>query len=164
MKVGEDVGYEMTVIKAVEEVNNRQKGILFHKFNRYYNGDIKGKTVAVWGLSFKPETDDMRDAPSLTLIESLLKEGVNVRAYDPAAMQEAHKYLDDRIYYATDIYDAANEADALIVPTEWKEFRLPNWSILSKIMNNHLVIDGRNIYNKEDMAAYGFEYRGIGQK
>lgn len=164
MKVGEDVGYEMTVIKAVEEVNNRQKGILFHKFNRYYNGDIKGKTVAVWGLSFKPETDDMRDAPSLTLIESLLKEGVNVRAYDPAAMQEARKYLDDRIYYATDIYDAANEADALIVPTEWKEFRLPNWSILSKIMNNHLVIDGRNIYNKEDMAAYGFEYRGIGHK
>jgi UDPglucose 6-dehydrogenase len=79
-------------------------------------------------------------------------------------MQEARKYLDDRIYYATDIYDAANEADALIVPTEWKEFRLPNWSILSKIMNNHLVIDGRNIYNKEDMAAYGFEYRGIGQK
>ena len=164
MKVGEDVGYEMTVIKAVEEVNNRQKTILFHKFNRYFNGDIKGKTVAVWGLSFKPETDDMRDAPSLTLIESLLDAGVKVRAYDPAAMQEARKYLGDRIYYASDIYDAANEADALIVPTEWKEFRLPNWSILKKIMNEHLVIDGRNIYNKEDLSSYGFEYSGIGQK
>lgn len=164
MKVGEDVGYEMTVIKAVEEVNNRQKAILFNKFKRYFNGDIKGKTVAVWGLSFKPETDDMRDAPSLTLIESLLESGVKVRAYDPAAMEEARKYLDDRIYYAKDIYDAANETDALIVPTEWKEFRLPNWSILKKIMNNHLVIDGRNIYNKEDLSAYGFEYSGIGQK
>ncbi|MCE5206055.1 MAG: UDP-glucose/GDP-mannose dehydrogenase family protein [Porphyromonadaceae bacterium] len=164
MKVGEDVGYEMKVIKAVEEVNNSQKAILFHKFSRYFNSDIKGKTVAVWGLAFKPETDDMRDAPSLTLIESLLEAGVSVRAYDPAAMQEARKYMDSKIYYATDIYDAANEADALIVPTEWKEFRLPNWSILKKIMNNHLVIDGRNIYNKEDLASYGFEYRGIGQK
>ncbi|MDD4632406.1 MAG: UDP-glucose/GDP-mannose dehydrogenase family protein [Proteiniphilum sp.] len=164
MKVGEDAGYEMSVIKAVEEVNNRQKTILFHKFSRYFNGDIKGKTVAVWGLAFKPETDDMRDAPSLTLIESLLAAGVSVRAYDPAAMQEARKYLDDRIYYAADIYDAANEADALIVPTEWKEFRMPNWSILRKIMNNHLVIDGRNIYSKEELASYGFGYSGIGQK
>src|SRR5690606_15433695 len=121
-------GYEMKVIKAVEDVNNKQKTILFNKFNSYYNGDIKDKTVAVWGLAFKPETDDMRDAPSLTLIESLLEAGVNVRAYDPAAMKEAQKYLNSRIYYSKDIYDAANEADALIVPTEWKEFRLPSWS------------------------------------
>lgn len=163
IKVAEDVGYEMKVIKAVEEVNNKQKTILFNKFNSYYNGNIKDKTVAVWGLSFKPETDDIRDAPSLTLIESLLKAGVKVRAYDPAAMNEAQKYLNDKIYYSKDIYDAANEADALIVPTEWKEFRLPSWSILKKIMNNHLIIDGRNIYNKEDLASHGFEYRGIGQ-
>ena len=164
IKVGEEAGYEMKVIKAVEEVNNKQKTILFQKFYDYYDGEIKGKTVAVWGLSFKPETDDIRDAPSLTLIDSLLQSGVTVRAYDPAAMQEAQKYLNDRIYFAKDIYDAALDADALIVPTEWKEFRLPSWSILKKIMNNHLVIDGRNIYNKEDIVSYGFEYRGIGQK
>lgn len=164
IKIGEEAGYEMKVIKAVEEVNNIQKSILFKKFDQHYNGDIKGKTVAVWGLSFKPETDDMRDAPSLTLIESLLKSGVNVRAYDPAAMQEAQKHLDNRIYYAKDIYDAAFEADALIVPTEWKEFRLPGWPILKKIMNDNLVIDGRNIYNKEEIESHGFEYRGIGLK
>ncbi len=164
MKIGEDFGYEMKVIKAVEEVNNRQKTVLFHKFNQYFKGDIKGKTVAVWGLSFKPETDDMRDAPSLTLIESLLEAGVKVRAYDPAAMDESRLYLGDSIYYAKDIYDAANEADALIVPTEWKEFRLPNWSVLQKIMNHKVVIDGRNIYNKDELAIFGFDYSGIGQK
>lgn len=164
IKVGEEAGYEMKVIKAVEEVNNRQKTVLFEKFSQYFNSDIKGKTVAIWGLSFKPETDDMRDAPSLTLIESLLDHGVNVRAYDPAAMEEAKKYIGDKIYYAEDIYDAANEVDALIVPTEWKEFRLPNWSILKKIMKNHLVVDGRNIYNKEELESNGFEYSGIGQK
>lgn len=164
IKIGEEAGYEMKVIKAVEEVNNNQKSILFKKFNQHLDGDIKGKTVAVWGLSFKPETDDMRDAPSLILIESLLKSGVNVRAYDPAAMQEAQKYLGDRIYYAKDIYDAAFEVDALIVPTEWKEFRLPSWSILKKIMKNNLILDGRNIYNKEEIESHGFEYRGIGLK
>lgn len=164
IKIGEEAGYEMKVIKAVEEVNNIQKSILFKKFNQYFDGDIKGKTVAVWGLSFKPETDDMRDAPSLTLIDSLLKSEVKVRAYDPAAMQEAQKYLDDKIYYAKDIYDAAFEADALIVPTEWKEFRLPGWAVLKKIMKDNLVIDGRNIYNKEEIESHGFEYRGIGLK
>ena len=159
IKVAENVGYEMSVLKAVEEVNNRQKTILFRKFNDYFQGDVKGKTTAVWGLSFKPETDDMRDAPSLTLIRSLLDAGVNVRAYDPAAMNEAKRYLGDSIYYANDIYDAANDADALIVPTEWKEFRLPNWGILRKIMNNYLVVDGRNIYNREEIESYGFEYQ-----
>lgn len=163
IKVAEDAGYEMNVLKAVEEVNNRQKDILFQKFKHHFNGEMGGKTVAVWGLSFKPETDDMREAPSLTLIKSLRETGVSVRAYDPAAMQEARYYLNDSIYYATDIYDAANGADALIVPTEWKEFRLPNWSILKKIMNNHVVIDGRNIYNMEELASYGFAYSGIGQ-
>ncbi len=163
IKVAEDAGYEMNVLKAVEEVNNRQKDILFQKFKHHFNGKMEGRTAAVWGLSFKPETDDMREAPSLTLIRSLREAGVSVRAYDPAAMQEARYYLNDSIYYATDIYDAANGADALIVPTEWKEFRLPNWSILKKIMNNHVVIDGRNIYNMEELASYGFAYSGIGQ-
>lgn len=162
IKVAENVGYQMTVLKAVEEVNENQKKILFRKFSEYFNGDIEGKTVAVWGLSFKPETDDVRDAPALQLIDSLLKSGVTVRAYDPAAMDEAKKQLADNIYYAKDIYDAANNAHALIVPTEWKEFRLPNWEILKKIMRTHLVIDGRNIYNKEELASFGFEHRGIG--
>lgn len=163
IKIGEDVGYEMKLLKAVEAVNNTQKNILFRKFSEYFDGDIRGKLVAVWGLSFKPETDDMRDAPSLTLIRSLLDAGVEVHAYDPAAMDEAKKYLGDSIYYASDIYDAANNADALIVPTEWKEFRLPNWSILKKIMRGSLVVDGRNIYNSNELSSYGFEYRGIGQ-
>ncbi|HOM62844.1 MAG TPA: UDP-glucose/GDP-mannose dehydrogenase family protein [Dysgonamonadaceae bacterium] len=163
IKIGEDVGYEMKLLKAVEAVNNTQKNILFRKFSEYFDGDIRGKLVAVWGLSFKPETDDMRDAPSLTLIRSLLDAGVEVHAYDPAAMDEAKKYLGDSIYYASDIYDAANNADALIVPTEWKEFRLPNWSILKKIMRGSLVVDGRNIYNRNELSSYGFEYHGIGQ-
>ncbi|HHU25783.1 MAG TPA: UDP-glucose/GDP-mannose dehydrogenase family protein [Bacteroidales bacterium] len=164
IKTAEDYGYEMRVIKAVEEVNDRQKEVLFDKLSNHFEGNLKGKTVAVWGLSFKPETDDVREAPSLTLIRALLKAGVAVRAYDPAAMEEARRSLGDTIYYATDIYDAANGADALIVPTEWKEFRLPNWSILSKIMNTRLVIDGRNIYNREELASHGFDYSGIGQR
>ncbi|MGI6046410.1 MAG: UDP-glucose dehydrogenase family protein [Petrimonas sp.] len=163
IKVAENVGYEMRVLKAVEQVNENQKGILFRKFNKFFNGDIEGKTVAVWGLSFKPETDDVRDAPALQLINSLIESSVNVRGYDPAAMSEAKKQLGDKIYYAKDIYDAADGVDALIVPTEWKEFRLPNWGILKKIMRTHLVIDGRNIYNKEELVSFGFEYKGIGQ-
>ncbi len=163
IKVGEEFGYEMNVLKAVETVNNNQKNILFEKLNNYFSNDIKNKTVAVWGLSFKPETDDIREAPSLTLINSLLEAGVAVRAYDPAAMDEARDLLKDKIYYATDIYDAAYGADAVIVPTEWKEFRLPNWEKLKEIMNHHLVIDGRNIYNKEELASENFEYSGIGQ-
>lgn len=164
IKTAEDYGYEMRVIKAVNEVNDRQKEVLFDKLNGYFEGNLHGKTVAVWGLSFKPETDDVREAPSLTLIHALLGAGVAVRAYDPAAMEEARRCLGDTIYYATDIYDAANGADALVVPTEWKEFRLPNWSILSKIMNTRLVIDGRNIYNRDELIAHGFDYCGIGQK
>ena len=162
--VAEDVGYEMKVLMAVEEVNNKQKNILFEKLFNHYKGELLGKTVAVWGLSFKPETDDMRDAPSLTLIESLLEAGVNVRAYDPAAINEARRLLGDSIYYASDIYDAALDVDALIVPTEWKEFRLPNWGVLKKIMRNHVLIDGRNIYNSKELVSNGFAYYGIGQK
>ena len=162
IRVAENVGYEMSVLKAVEQVNENQKKILFLKFSEFFNGAVEGKTAAVWGLTFKPETDDVRDAPALQLINSLLESNVNVRAYDPAAMNEVRKLLNDKIYYAKDIYDAANNADALIVPTEWKEFRLPNWEILKKIMRTHLVVDGRNIYNKEDLSSYGFEYRGIG--
>jgi len=164
ISVAEGVGYEMKLLKAVEEVNNLQKNILFEKFTTHFNGKLKGLTVAVWGLSFKPETDDVRDAASLTLIHSLLDAGVTVRTYDPAAISEARKVLGDDVYYANDIYDAALEADALIVPTEWKEFRLPNWEVLKKIMRNRVVIDGRNIYNSAELATLGFAYHGIGQK
>ena len=163
IKVAEDVGYEMNLLKAVEQVNERQKGVLFRKFSRFFDTNIRDKQVAVWGLSFKPETDDIREAPSLALIRSLIEADVKVRVYDPAAMAEAEKQLGNAVYYAADIYDAANNVDALIVPTEWKEFRLPNWEILKKIMHTHLVIDGRNIYNREELTAYGFHYQGIGQ-
>lgn len=163
IKVGEENDYEMSVLKAVEAVNNRQKNILFEKFKQHFNHDIANKTVAVWGLSFKPETDDIREAPSLTLMESLMDAGVKIRAYDPAAMEETRDLLKDKIYYASDIYDAAQGTDAVIVPTEWKEFRIPNWAKLKDVMKNHLVIDGRNIYNKEELSAQGFEYSGIGQ-
>ena len=162
IKIGENVGYEMQVLKAVEQVNEAQKQILFKKFSEYFGGQVKGKTVAVWGLSFKPETDDVREAPSLTLIHSLLDAGVHVRGYDPAAMNEVRKHFGDKIYYAGDIYDAVNKADALIVPTEWKEFRLPNWEILHRMMNDFLIIDGRNIYSKEELVSHGFQYKGIG--
>lgn len=164
ISVAEGVGYEMKLLKAVEEVNNLQKNILFDKFSNHFSGKTAGLTVAVWGLSFKPETDDVRDAASLTLIRSLLAAGVTVRTYDPAAIDEARLVLGDAVYYANDIYDAALAVDALIVPTEWKEFRLPNWEVLKKIMRRHVVIDGRNIYNGAELASLGFAYHGIGQR
>ena len=164
ISVAEGVGYEMKLLKAVEEVNNNQKNILFEKLTAHFDGKLNGLTVAVWGLSFKPETDDVRDAASLTLIRSLLDAGVTVRTYDPAAISEARKVLGDEVYYANDIYDAALGADTLIVPTEWKEFRLPNWEVLKKIMHNCVVIDGRNIYSSAELASLGFAYHGIGQK
>ncbi len=163
IKVAEDAGYDMHLLKAVELVNNAQKKVLFEKLCHYYQNHIKGKTVAVWGLSFKPETDDMRDAPSLTLIRQLLDAGVHVRVYDPAAMEEAKKILHHSVHYASDMYDAANNVDAIIVPTEWKVFRLPNWEILKKIVRTHLIIDGRNIYSRDELAGFGFQYIGIGQ-
>lgn len=163
IRVADKIGYEMKLLKAVEEVNDNQKKILFNKLLGYFDGDVSNKIVAVWGLSFKPGTDDIRDAPSLELIDSLLDAGAEVRVYDPAAMVETKKLLGDNVFYAKDIYDAANNCDALIVPTEWKEFRLPNWEILKKIMRTHLVIDGRNIYSKDDLTSFGFEYMGIGQ-
>lgn len=155
-------GYDMKLLKAVEEVNHFQKGILFDKLNNYYKGQLKGKTVALWGLSFKPRTDDMREAPSLVLIEKLLEAGAKVRAYDPVTMDEAKRRMGDSIEYATDIYDATLDADAVVLVTEWNEFRLPSWSAVKKLMKNSLVFDGRNIYNRSDLEEAGFEYFAIG--
>jgi len=155
-------GYEMRVLLAVEEVNNNQKNILFEKIMKYFKGDIKNKTITVWGLAFKPKTDDMREAPSLVLIESLLNAGAKVKAYDPIAMEEAKRHLRDTISYAEDIYNSALDSDAIVLVTEWNEFRLPSWSVIKKIVNTPVVFDGRNIYNKQDLINAGFEYFCIG--
>lgn len=162
IKTADKIGYSMNVLKAVEEVNDNQKKILFNKLMKHFNGDIKNKRIALWGLSFKPETDDMREAPSLVIIDEILKAGGNVKAYDPIAIDESKRRIGDKIEYATDIYDATLDADALIVVTEWKEFRLPNWSVLKKTMNTPVVLDGRNIYDKTVLESTDFVYYGIG--
>ena len=155
-------GYRMQVLEAVEAVNERQKGILFEKFERYFNGDVAGRSVAMWGLSFKPETDDMREAPSLVLIERLLAAGCKVRAYDPIAMDEARRRLGDKIEYCSSKYDALEGADALMIVTEWKQFRLPNWSRVAELMKGRVVIDGRNIYDRKEVETAGLDYLRIG--
>jgi len=155
-------GYRMQVLEAVEAVNERQKGILFEKFERYFKGDIAGRSVAMWGLSFKPETDDMREAPSLVLIERLLAAGCKVRAFDPIAMDEARRRLGDKIEYCSSKYDALEGADALMIVTEWKQFRLPNWSRVADLMKGRVVIDGRNIYDRQEVEAAGLDYLRIG--
>jgi len=165
IQTAEQNGYELKVLKAVEEVNAYQKQVLFHKLKKHFNGELSGKTVAVWGLSFKPNTDDMREAPSLILIDKLIEAGCSVRAFDPVAMPEAKKHFDTTsqpIYFAKDIYDAVLDVDALLLVTEWKEFRMPSWGVVSKSMKGKLVIDGRNIYDKNEMKDSGFSYEGIG--
>ena len=163
IKTAEQNGYDMKVLKAVEDVNERQKSILFDKLNRHFGGELKGKTIALWGLAFKPGTDDMREAPSLVLIEKLKAAGCHVRAFDPVAINESRRRIGDTIYYATDIYDAVLEADALMLVTEWKEFRMPNWKVIKKVMNEPVVFDGRNIFDSDDVQENGFIYHCIGK-
>ncbi|MDR2410326.1 MAG: UDP-glucose/GDP-mannose dehydrogenase family protein [Bacteroidales bacterium] len=162
IKIGEQNNFAMRVIKAVEEVNDDQKFILFNKLNSFYNGDLKGKTIALWGLAFKPETDDMREAPSLVIINELLKAGCKVKAYDPVAMQEAKRRLGDKITYSNDIYDAVIDADALMVVTEWKEFRVPQWNVITQSMKKPVLFDGRNIYDSNELKKEKIEYFGVG--
>jgi len=163
IKTAEQNGYTMRVLMAVEEVNENQKSVLFEKLMKQFNGDLQGKTVALWGLAFKPETDDMREAPALVLIDKLLKAGCKVRAYDPAAVQECKRRIGDTIYYACDMYDAVLDADVLMLVTEWKEFRLPSWAVIKKTMSRQIVLDGRNIYDKKEMEELGFVYHCIGK-
>lgn len=163
IKTAEKNGYNMSVLKAVEEVNENQKHVLFNKLSKYYGGDLKGKTIAMWGLAFKPETDDMREATSLVTISLLLEAGCTVRVYDPVAMNECRRRIGDKVYYATDMYDAVLDADALFMLTEWKQFRLPSWGVVNKSMKNPLIIDGRNIYDAEELKQNGFEYYCIGR-
>lgn len=155
--------YPMRILQAVEEVNDEQKSLLFRKLEKHFNGDLKGKRVAIWGLAFKPETDDMREAPSLVLIEKLLAAGCEVYAYDPVAVEESKRRIGDSIHYAKDIYDAVVDADALMLVTEWKEFRMPSWSAVKKLMATPLVLDGRNIYDIKEMEDNGFVYHCIGR-
>lgn len=163
IKTAEQNGYEMRVLKAVEEVNEKQKSILFRKLSNYYSGMLHGKTIGIWGLAFKAETDDMREATSLVTIDLLLKAGCKVRVFDPVAMDECRRRIGDVVEYAADMYDATLNADALLVITEWKQFRLPNWGIVRKLMNHPLIIDGRNIYDSHEIKNFGFEYTCIGR-
>ncbi len=161
IKTAETKGYDMKVLKAVEAVNENQKQLLFEKIQAYF-GDLQGKTIALWGLAFKPKTDDMREAPSLELINALLKAGAKVQAYDPVAIPEAKRILGDSISFAYDSYDATIDADALVLVTEWNEFRLPSWTALKKLLKTPVLFDGRNIYNKFELKEAGFDYFYIG--
>ena len=162
IKTAEKNGYDMKVLKAVEEVNEKQKSILFEKLMSYFNENIQNKKIAIWGLAFKPETDDMREAPALVLIDKIITAGAVVKVYDPIAMAECVRRIDNKVTYAHDMYDAVLDADALLVVTEWKQFRMPSWGVLKKNMRSALVIDGRNIYDKENLHQLGFTYKSIG--
>ena len=161
---GEELGVRMQIIEAVENVNNEQKEIVFAKIKDAFDGDLKGRIIAVWGLSFKPDTDDMREAPSLVVISKLLDEGAIVKVYDPVAMDEAKRRIGDVVEYSDNIYEAAKDADAIALLTEWKQFRLPSWSKLSGLMRERVVVDGRNIYDQKELESEGFRYFSIGKK
>jgi UDPglucose 6-dehydrogenase len=164
IRTAEDKGYSMKILNAVDEVNNAQKEVLFHKILRHFNGNIENRIISIWGLSFKPSTDDMRDAPSLTIINKLLEQKVKVVAYDPVAMDECRRRIGERINYSRDRYEALIDSDALVVITEWPEFRLLNYRVMEKLMKNKVIFDGRNIYDPSEMKEYGFIYYGIGRR
>ncbi|MCM1332507.1 MAG: UDP-glucose/GDP-mannose dehydrogenase family protein [Bacteroides sp.] len=163
INTGKEYGYDMTIISAVEEVNERQKSIVYNKLKKAFGGDLSGKKIALWGLSFKPETDDMREAPSLVVIEKLLADGATVRAYDPASIDEARRRIGDKIEYASDMYDAVVDADAIALLTEWKQFRLPSWAVVRRTMKGNIIVDGRNIYDPAELHEEGFNYTCIGK-
>lgn len=163
IKTAQDNRYSMRILEAVEAVNDDQKKVVFTKLSAYYQGLLHGKKIALWGLAFKPETDDMREAPSLVLINMLLQAGCRVSVYDPVAIPEAKRHFHETIHYASDIYEAVNEADALLIITEWKEFRLPSWELIKQKMTRPFIVDGRNIYSEQDMLDNGFFYSCIGR-
>ncbi|MEG1572745.1 MAG: UDP-glucose/GDP-mannose dehydrogenase family protein, partial [Bacteroidales bacterium] len=162
IKTAQNHKYRMRVLQAVEEVNNEQKSLLFNKFENYFKGDIANKTVAFWGLSFKPGTDDVRDAPSLVLIDKLIKAGCKVRAHDPVSMEECKRRIGDKIEYCKGVYEALEGADVLFLLTEWTEFRYPHWEKVKDRLKYPIVFDGRNIYDKKELADMGIEYFGVG--
>jgi UDPglucose 6-dehydrogenase len=173
IQTAEQHGYDLRVLKAVEDVNASQKQVLFQKLQKHFNNELTGKTVTIWGLSFKPNTDDIREAPSLVIIENLLRSGCRVRLFDPVAMTDIKEIIQSKmaslldndysnVYFANDIYDAVLDADAVLLVTEWKEFRMPSWGVVKKTMKGSLILDGRNIYDKSEMKEMGFEYDAIG--
>lgn len=162
-RTGRENGCPMNIIEAVERVNERQKSVVFEKIQRYLGASLHGKRITLWGLAFKPETDDMREAPSLVVIDRLIEAGAEVIVFDPVAMDECRRRLGDKVTYATDMYAATDGADALALLTEWKQFRLPSWSVIRKAMRGNLVIDGRNIYDADELTDEGFTYHCIGK-
>jgi UDPglucose 6-dehydrogenase len=162
IRTADDFNYSLRVLKAVEAVNEEQKSVMFRKVLKHFSSDIKGRTIAMWGLSFKPLTDDMREAPSLVLIKKFLEAGASVRAYDPVAMNEAKRILGDQIIYARDQYDALTDADCLLLATEWPEFKFPDFSVIRKLLKSPVIFDGRNIYDFAEMKRKGFTYYCIG--
>ena len=150
------------LFRSVEEVNESQKSILFYKLSSHFGGQLKDKVVSMWGLAFKPDTDDMREAPALVLIDLLTAAGCKVKVYDPIAMDECRRRVGDKVIYCKDMYDAALDSDALMLVTEWKEFRMPSYQVLRKTMNDFVILDGRNIYDKEEVEEHGFRYYKIG--
>ena len=161
---GRQNGYPMRVIEAVEAVNETQKVIVADKLKEALGADLNGKVIALWGLAFKPETDDMREAPALVIIDRLLEAGATVRAFDPIAMDEARRKIGDRVVYCRNIYEAAEGADAIALVTEWKQFRLPDWNVVRQAMRGNLIVDGRNIYDRNELRNKGFAYTRIGNK
>lgn len=162
IKTAQKVGYDMKVLQAVESVNEKQKSILFDKLMNHFKGDLKGKTFAIWGLAFKPETDDMREAPALVLIAKILETGASVKVYDPIAMSECKHRIGDKVTYCKDMYEAAVDVDALLLVTEWKEFRMPSLEVLDRTMKDKVILDGRNIYDAKEMKEKGYKYYKIG--
>lgn len=164
VKTGEQHGYKLEILSAVESVNNRQKKVLFDKLKRYYGDELKNKTIAVWGLAFKPNTDDMREAPSIVLVKNLIAEGCKVKTYDPEASKEAYKIFGDKVEYCKKQYEALEEADALVIVTEWNEFRRPDFDKIKSLLKKPVIMDGRNLFDPKKMAEMGFEYEGIGRR
>lgn len=164
VRTADEYGYSLDILKAVEGVNNRQKSVLIPKIKSHFGNDLRGLKFAIWGLSFKPKTDDVREAPSLVIIDSLLREGASVVAYDPVAMVEAQRIVGDKIVFAKDEYDACIDADALVIVTEWAEFRTPNFRVIEKLMKSKTIFDGRNIYELDEMQELKFNYYSIGRK
>lgn len=160
---GEEYGVPMKIVEAVELVNEEQKAVVYKKLLKAFNGNISGKTIAVWGLSFKPDTDDMREAPALVVIDNLIKAGAKVKVFDPVAMEEAKMRIGEKVEYCNSIYDASQGADAIALMTEWKQFRLPSWSKIRQLMKGNVIIDGRNIYDNSELVSEGFIHYSIGK-
>ena len=160
---GMDNDYQMEVIEAVERVNEKQKSIVYDKIIKAV-GDVKGKTIAIVGLAFKPETDDMREAPALVVIDKLINDGATVRVFDPIAMDECKRRIGDSVTYCKNLYDAADGADVFALMTEWRQFRMPSWNVVKKVMTGNVIVDGRNIYDRQELEEQGFVYTRIGER